>query len=228
MQCTMDKVINSSYSGSYCSQWKSKQKYNELAIGGDSKFELLYIDFEIISNIFYNEGGVRPPNLIQAGAVSTTGAASGVKIAIKWDIGLYECTVDQVANEPFNCTLSNPVYCPAAESNFYSSYYYYNGKFVVFEVTDIFWIDELGHQYRFGNFCQQNPVPYIVALDTNNCSIDGDPYSVFSPYLVAGSQNFNNFVTAIPPDCMYDYPDYTLNNAQIKLLEGMFLRIHFL
>ena len=65
MQCTFDEVIFNKNSGIFCDQWKSKQKYNVLAIGGDTKFTMLYVDFEIFGSRFANaimEGGVRPPS----------------------------------------------------------------------------------------------------------------------------------------------------------------------
>ena len=45
MQYTFDKIIFNEYSGIKCNQWDSKNKYNVLAIGGDTRFSLLYIDF---------------------------------------------------------------------------------------------------------------------------------------------------------------------------------------
>ena len=67
MDCTMSLVIGDEYSGSFCNQWRSKQRYNKLALGGDTKFVLLYVDFEIFGTRFANkniEGGVRPPSLV--------------------------------------------------------------------------------------------------------------------------------------------------------------------
>ena len=61
----MDKEINESNSGSYCDQWGSKLKYNKLALGGDTKFQMLYVDMEIFGARFSDkmiEGGVRPPS----------------------------------------------------------------------------------------------------------------------------------------------------------------------
>ena len=66
MQYTFNHVISEEDSGSVCNQWRSKQRYNILAIGGDTKFTMLYVDFEIFGSRFANtimEGGVRPPSL---------------------------------------------------------------------------------------------------------------------------------------------------------------------
>ena len=65
MQCTINQVISNEDSGSSCNQWTSKEKYNVLAIGGDTKFTMLYVDFKIFGQRFANtimEGGVRPPS----------------------------------------------------------------------------------------------------------------------------------------------------------------------
>ena len=67
MQHTIDKVIFDEDSGVVCDLYGSKQKYNKLAIGGDTKFTMLYVDFNIFGSRFANtimEGGIRPPSYI--------------------------------------------------------------------------------------------------------------------------------------------------------------------
>ena len=54
MQCTINNVISDEDTTQFCDQWISKRKYNKLAIGGETKFELLYIDFEIFGSRFDN------------------------------------------------------------------------------------------------------------------------------------------------------------------------------
>ena len=120
MTCTIDNVISAEYNSLNCDQWKSKLKYNKLALGGDTKFELLYVDLEIFIARFANkyiEGGVRPPNLIQYGI--TTGIKTNsfpTSFSIQWDTVFYRAgteTPDQTIKE-FNWDMANePVYCPA-------------------------------------------------------------------------------------------------------------------
>ena len=68
MQHTINKVINDSYSGVVCDSYGSKLKYYKLAIGGDTKFTVLYVDFDISETHVANtnmEGGIRPPSYIE-------------------------------------------------------------------------------------------------------------------------------------------------------------------
>ena len=92
MQCTINKVMSDENSGLFCDQWRSKHKYNELAIGGDTKFDLLYVDFKIFGDRFDNElveGGVRPPNLLQAGFRTGGGVSPSIYLSIQWDSAFY-------------------------------------------------------------------------------------------------------------------------------------------
>ena len=68
MQHTINQVINDSYSGVVCESSGSKLKYYKLAIGGDTKFTMLYVDFDISETHVANtnmEGGIRPPSYIE-------------------------------------------------------------------------------------------------------------------------------------------------------------------
>ena len=184
MQCTMNKIINSSDSGSFCDQWQSKRKYYSLAIGGDTKFELLYIDFKIFGDRFANElleGGVRPPNLIQAGITQENNHAVGNNIiSIQWDIGLYQGEVlsprYQVKKDfLFNISSEEQIeFCPGMASNFWISVYnelsWENFITDTLILSQIIFIDETQRRYTFNNFCQENGTWRYIWWDNGTCS----------------------------------------------------------
>ena len=65
MQCTLDQLDATIDMGNKCSQWRSKQEYSAIALGGVANFNFLNIDMEIFGSRFANkliEGGVRPPS----------------------------------------------------------------------------------------------------------------------------------------------------------------------
>ena len=96
MRCTIDRVISNEDTGLFCNQWRSKQKYNGIVIGGNSKFELLYIDLEIFGTRFENgyiEGGIRPPNVVGIGVSTVSNLRFDIDVSIQWDIGFYQDTI---------------------------------------------------------------------------------------------------------------------------------------
>ena len=67
MQCTLDELDDTMYMGNECDQWRSKQEYSAIALGGVANFNFLNIDMEIFGARFGNkviEGGVRPPSFV--------------------------------------------------------------------------------------------------------------------------------------------------------------------
>ena len=62
MQCSQDQILTTSTTN--CDQWDSKFSYSSLAIGGNTRLTLLYVNFrnavEAYLNSFF-EGSVAPP-----------------------------------------------------------------------------------------------------------------------------------------------------------------------
>eukprot|EP01083_Nonionella_stella_P276766 940699_1 len=93
MQCTLDTAESiAPGSMSSCSQWGSKDSYDNIQLGSATKFSALYVDIPIFGARFANkvvEGGVRPPNLVSAGFTTGAGGATGtsksVPLSIHWD-----------------------------------------------------------------------------------------------------------------------------------------------
>ena len=68
MQHTIDIENSNLDTGFNCDKWGSKARYSALAMGGQTLFELLYLDysfkpeFAIRAVDSFMEGGVRPPS----------------------------------------------------------------------------------------------------------------------------------------------------------------------
>eukprot|EP01083_Nonionella_stella_P031542 86372_1 len=165
MQCALDTAEGiAPGSMPSCSQWGSKDSYDNIRLGPATKFTSLYVDIPIFGARFANkvvEGGVRPPILRYAGfttGTATTGAGKTVPLSVQWDTGLYTCDeiVPGLTNTQYTCRLSKPIHCPATSDFWLSIYSDWNtGNFLF--VKEISFVDELGKTYSFdstnGNFC---------------------------------------------------------------------------
>ena len=66
MSCTFNETLILT---GVCSQWPSKDAYSSMALGGVTKFKMLYADFRSdvtsVANLdnLAHEGSVRPPSL---------------------------------------------------------------------------------------------------------------------------------------------------------------------
>eukprot|EP01084_Bolivina_argentea_P316922 549438_1 len=80
-----------------CTQWGSKDSYDNIQLGSATKFSALYVDIPIFGARFANkvvEGGVRPPNLVSAGFTTggaITGDAKSIPLSVHWGSALYTC-----------------------------------------------------------------------------------------------------------------------------------------
>ena len=247
MTCTIDKVISGEYTSSNCDQWKSKAKYNKLALGGATKFELLYVDFEIVNDRYANElieGGVRPPNLVQYGidlgyfgGHPSLAQTHPIDFSIQWDTVFYggaEIIDSHIAQEYIFDVKYESLICPGLPSDFWISIYndYVNvnedGTLTVF---GIIFIDETGRRYEFRNLCQQdgywNRVDFYPACPDPSLAANGyKQLNVISnsAVIVGGpAQTYAWLVPFILPECIYDYPDDGgANSEYVAALNGMY------
>eukprot|EP01083_Nonionella_stella_P276765 940698_1 len=90
MQCTLDTAEGiAPDTMDSCTQWGSKDSYDNIQLGSATKFSALYVDIPIFGARFANkvvEGSVRPPNLISAGFTTgsaTTGPSKTIPISIQ-------------------------------------------------------------------------------------------------------------------------------------------------
>eukprot|EP01083_Nonionella_stella_P159963 522419_1 len=160
-----------------CTQWGSKDSYDNIQLGSATKFSALYVDIPIFGARFANkvvEGSVRPPNLISAGFTTgsaTTGPSKTIPISIQWDTGLYTCDTILPAstNTPYTCTLSDPLQCPGF-SDFWMSIYSDYSIAELLYVKGISFEDETNTTYAFdstnGNFCLDPVFPYPIPTCT--------------------------------------------------------------
>ena len=220
MQCTLDKLISDQNSGSFCNQWSSKHKYNKLAIGGDTEFELLYIDYKIFGDRFANqllEGSVRPPNIEKVGF--TTGAAEDFSLSIQWDLTLYNPLSVSPSNDDtfyeYSLNTVKSVFCPGIQSDFWISLYFPVGFYA--SITSIATQDETGRTYEFHEFCQKDGQWTALGNPTTNCTSKGYPGYWETTEIFFGTFQVNPLVPMFLPECMFDYPDDNGTNAEVVI-----------
>eukprot|EP01083_Nonionella_stella_P281778 958945_1 len=200
---------------SSCTQWGSKDSYDNIQLGSGTKFSVLYVDIPIFGARFANkvvEGGVRPPNLVSAGFTTggaTTGGAKAAPISIQWDSALYTCDTIFPAdtNTPYTCTLSPPWHCPSFV-DFWLSIYSDWGDGSFLYVTAISFVDETGTTYSFdatnGNFCRD------PTGGQPGTPCDGSTFNDLTFILVGGAFMGTQYSKLVPwfvPDCVFDHPD---------------------
>ena len=237
MQCTINNVIADEDTTQFCDQWNSKHKYNKLAIGGATKFELLYIDFEIFGTRFDNtimEGGIRPPNLIQAGFYGNSFPGTELTTSIQWDQQFYQG--QQVVSNAltyYSFNITNPeqtLSCPGIESDYWISFYNEDTQNPVL-IGSVAFIDETMRQYKFENICQSDGEWNTHTSKDEPCPDPNYPdyklpnFAKTTDYWVAVGDNNNNnwfdyLYPFILPDCVYNHPDQ-VNNETVIVTDGM-------
>eukprot|EP01083_Nonionella_stella_P281777 958943_1 len=217
MQCTLDTAEGiATGSMPSCTQWGSKDSYDNIQLGSGTKFSVLYVDIPIFGARFANkvvEGGVRPPNLVSAGFTTGAGGATGtsksVPLSIHWDSALYTCDeiLPDSINTPYTCTLSDPLQCPGF-SDFWMSIYSDYSVAEILQVKEISFVDETSTTYSFdstnGNFCLDPVFPYPIPTCTDSTYLD------VTEVRVGGYVSYVQHQKLVPffvPDCVFNHPD---------------------
>eukprot|EP01083_Nonionella_stella_P010665 30338_1 len=227
MQCTMNTAMDiiPNSRPSCTNRYSSKDSYEAIALGGSSKLSVLYIDIPIYGSRFANqvvEGGVRPPNLINAGFTTgsaTTGAGQTVPVSIQWDNGLYTC--DQIeprsTDQPYTCTLSEPLHCPS-NNDFWLSIYSNWSTANFLYIKAISFEDETNTKYSFnGNFCQDPASGATGDTCTDSTYIDMAEIIVGGKFM---GMQFPKLVPFFVPDCVFNYPNDPFNNVDVDVGAG--------
>eukprot|EP01084_Bolivina_argentea_P003547 6673_1 len=239
MECTF---INHGFSTSItqCDQFDHQNSYPALALGGNTKFTLLYVDFrngavDYPNHVF--EGSVRPPLITEIGLEIDDGSSTPAiehTMSAQWDNTLYTCKM--IPNEKIYCIPdSDPVICPGGlPSSFWISIYNPATDFgAALPLDAVYIVDETNTTYYMRNICLE---PGVLATNVYNTANDCQQYPGYkavhthssTDYLAVGGFTtwwtvmgyYTNAAAMIAPQCLFNYPNDASPPLEIETINA--------
>eukprot|EP01084_Bolivina_argentea_P038822 71766_1 len=210
MRCTFDQITGFS-STSLCTQFEPKNKYNLLAIGGNTKFKLLYIDLKNnveLGGSSNQEGNVRPPRLSYIGIKSGGSASTGkiISISAQWDNELYGCSFNGFAENFADTCAPQNMACPGA-SDFWISVHNPDQDGDGLKIQGVYVVNENFETYQIKG-----------DLLCHASGIFGSPCK--AELLLGGGSTNPNLLSFSLPDCLFNYSDIDISYATIDATNG--------
>ena len=167
--------------------------------------------------------------------VGSSGPNGDIDVSIQWDNAFYRCThAVGLTQGQYPCNLSEPIFCPGLNSDFWVSYNNPHGNQRLL-VDGFYFIDESRVEWNLINYpiCHETNATsgwnvIYQAYITGNCTAQGLPNYAMVSEVVVGGPVINTFIKdSVPfflPQCIFgDKRNDTIDFISAAL--GLFLFI---